>query len=510
MGRKKILLATFIFNAIALHAQVYYRYQVDLRPVNDRLTVTLHTGSIAEDKIVFKLPAMVPGIYASLDFGRCITGFSATGSNGETLETKKLNTNSWEISNARQLTTISYQVDDDFEDFSTYEGLPYKSPRSMFTADTVFQINTNSLFGYFEGKQKLPFEIKLLKPAHLYAATSLPEKYARKEEAVFFTRDYNQLVDNPILVCRPDTAGFMVGSVKVNIACYSTSGKLMAQKLVQHIQPLINNQKNYLGGKLPVEKYTFLIHHYATQNDSSIFFDGLEHAQSTLILLNMPYNEDMINQSVYSVASHEFFHTIVPLALHSEEIEYYDFGGPTMSKHLWLYEGMTEYFTQHMPIQQGVINMSSFVEQMNEKVKQMNAMKNDIGLAELGKKAVSRQDEYMNAYSRGSLLCMCLDIELRAASKGKYGVQQLIQDMLLRYEPNKPFKDEELFKEMAAVSGYTFIEKFLVTYVDENNLPPLATSLEKAGLEFKQNKITVRKKINQRQLKIQRAWLGLK
>ena len=33
-----------------------------------------------------------------------------------------------------------------------------------------------------------------------------------------------------------------------------------------------------------------------------------------------------------------------PLSVHSEEIHSFDFNEPNMSMHLWMYEGVTEYF----------------------------------------------------------------------------------------------------------------------------------------------------------------------
>jgi predicted metalloprotease with PDZ domain len=44
------------------------------------------------------------------------------------------------------------------------------------------------------------------------------------------------------------------------------------------------------------------------------------------------------------VVSHEFFHIVTPLSIHSKEIQDFDYNDPKMSEHLWMYEGVTEYF----------------------------------------------------------------------------------------------------------------------------------------------------------------------
>jgi predicted metalloprotease with PDZ domain len=41
--------------------------------------------------------------------------------------------------------------------------------------------------------------------------------------------------------------------------------------------------------------------------------------------------------------THEFFH-IVTHSIHSKEIQDFDYNDPKMSEHLWMYEGVTEYF----------------------------------------------------------------------------------------------------------------------------------------------------------------------
>jgi predicted metalloprotease with PDZ domain len=43
------------------------------------------------------------------------------------------------------------------------------------------------------------------------------------------------------------------------------------------------------------------------------------------------------------VVSHEFFHIVTPLSIHSKEIHILIIM-TKMSEHLWMYEGVTEYF----------------------------------------------------------------------------------------------------------------------------------------------------------------------
>jgi predicted metalloprotease with PDZ domain len=258
-----------------------------------------------------------------------------------------------------------------------------------------------------------------------------------------------------------------------------------------------------------VSTYNFLLYHFAASQPRPTFGEGLEHSASTVILLHMMMNEEEISRSVYGIASHEFLHTILPLALHSEEIENYDFSGPTMSKHLWLYEGMTEYFTMHIPVKGGAISHEDFFRTVEGKIAGMREFDSTLSLTSLSKQAVQRQDQYMNVYLRGALVSLCLDIRLRELSGGKLGVQELVALLLKEYGPDKPFKDDELFDKIVAVSGHPEIREFIMKYIEGGYQPPLYENLIKTGLKLgPDGKINSDPNASASQLLLRKQWLG--
>jgi predicted metalloprotease with PDZ domain len=68
------------------------------------------------------------------------------------------------------------------------------------------------------------------------------------------------------------------------------------------------------------------------------------------------------------VVSHEFFHIVTPLTIHSKEIHYFDYNSPKMSEHLWMYEGVTEYFAIFSN-QSRLIPEEEFYSRMAERLK---------------------------------------------------------------------------------------------------------------------------------------------
>ncbi len=482
---------------------------LDLRhQADDQLEVELVVPYLGDAPLVFALPRIVPGIYGVMDHGRLAGRIEAFNRHGDPVPIQRLDLGRWTIPVPQDLHRITYTVDDGWEEFDVRFSMGnYRSSEGTVKPEASV-INHNSVIGYFEGYEDLPYTLYLKKPPTHYAATSLPRITEGTEAITFVAKSYRHLVDNPMLVAPADTAHIRLGDIDVLVACHSTTGQSIAGPIAQQIRPLLADQRAYLGGTLPVKNYTFLIYHHPIEAKGNMMGDGLEHSASTLILLCMDLDPQMIAQSVYGIASHEFFHTILPLSVHSEEIEHYDFHTPKMSRHLWLYEGMTEYFAIHMPVKQGRQTVDEFLGVVNGKVGMMRKFPDAIALTTLSQQAMEKQDQYYNFYLKGTLFCLGLDIALRERSKGSYGVQELVRDLQQEYGVGKPFKDEELFATIERLTGPD-IGALLQRHLDEPSTLPLAEWLAKAGMEMdEKGQFNVSPKPTKKQRQLRKAWLG--
>jgi predicted metalloprotease with PDZ domain len=239
-----------------------------------------------------------------------------------------------------------------------------------------------------------------------------------------------------------------------------------------------------LGGRFPVNNYAFLLVMSAHLKNGS--YGALEHAQSSFYYLP----EDSISVMgpiIRDVSAHEFFHIQTPLNLHSDEIGHFDFQNPQMSKHLWLYEGLTEYAAQHMQLQGGLITLPAFLERMTEKYRTSNFnFDNSIPFTKMSKGVLSKyKEEYGNVYQKGALIGLCLDLYLRSETEGRYGTQQLIRDLSARFGPEKSFADQALFDLILETTQVKGVEKFLRKYVSGNEKLPLASLLANVGCELR-------------------------
>ncbi|WP_164976737.1 peptidase M61 [Chryseobacterium sp. CH21] len=499
-----ILLPTIM---MAKTSKKKYEYSIDLLHMsNDEVRVSFSPPKNNLKQGKFIIPKLVPGFYQAMNFGQYVSDFTATDKNGKKIMTERLDKNSWMVHDLNRVKKISYQVADGWDSLEK-ESNEARSAGSTFIKDSVFVINYNSLVGYFEEMKDIPYQITITKNKDFYASSALDYQQKNNITDMVWAKDYRELVDSPVLYSVPDTTWLKIGHTKVLVSFYNKKERHYSKTIAHEIENILKNQQDYLGGTLPVNKYAFLIY-YESSNENGYLGDGLEHSHSTVCLYrsgSMKFLPNALNR----VASHEFFHVVTPLNIHSGEIQHYDFLNPVMSKHLWLYEGMTEYATIHMPIKQRMIGLEDFEKSLEEKIKEMKAFDNTLSFTEMSKKSMERQDQYMNFYMKGALLGLCLDIRLRELSNGKMGTQDLMQMLMKKYGAGKYFNDDDLFDEIAKMT-HPEIRTFFKDYIEGTQPLPLKEYLKKAGFNYDEatGKVTVLTNPDSQQLALRKAWIN--
>lgn len=463
-------------------AAAVYRYTVDLNKVeNDRLKIELTVPRLKTSKTVFYLPKIVPGTYTNYNFGRFASDFKAFDADGNEMPVKRLDINSWEITNARNLARISYLIDD--SDDAGGENPVFGMSGTNIEAGKNFIINTHGFFGYFKGMKEVPFQIEFAHPDNFYGSTALSPIKESPGNTTYYAEDYHLLVDSPMMFSEPDTATIQVGNTEVLISVHAPQEDYNAGMMADQLEALLKATQDYFGGQLPVDRYAF-IYYFRDPNEMQVGTGALEHSHSSLYY--MPYYPpQFVLPILRDISAHEFFHILTPLNIHSEEIHYFDFNQPEMSQHLWLYEGVTEYFAHHVQVNQGLISPEDFVEKMQGKIVTSQSQYNDnLAFTKLSKGSLDEhQHEYGNVYEKGALIGMCLDIELRRLSNGQYGLRDLMKDLSDKFGKDQPFKDKKLFKEIAKIS-YPEIKDFFKTYVDGDLPLPYSSILEQVGVTY--------------------------
>jgi predicted metalloprotease with PDZ domain len=473
-----------------------YRYTVDLtKVVNDRVCVELTPPTATSNEIIFNLPKIVPGTYAIADYGRYVADVTAVDKKGNKLTVEKINENSWKITDAKKISKISYWVDDSWDTSVTGPEIFWPAGTNI-EENKNFMINTSGFFGYIEGQKELPFQFNIVRTKDLYGSTGMiatqtgaPPSSIKLEKTpdiqnklvdIYRATDYDQLIDSPLMYSKPDTAVIKVANAEVLIGSYSPNNKITAKQIAESIKEVLQAQTNYLGGKLPVDKYAFIF--YFTDKPL-LSYGALEHSYSSVYYMPEMTIEET-NQQLRDFASHEFFHIVTPLTVHSDEIENFDFNNPKMSQHLWMYEGVTEYFAGHVQVQYGLISPEQYIGTLQEKMLTSDQFKNDVPFTQISKETLDTyHDQYYNVYQKGALIGLCLDIKLRKLSQGKYSLRNLMLDLSKKYGKNKSFNDDALFDEITKMT-YPEIGEFFNRYVKGIELLPLAEVFKDVGIKY--------------------------
>ena len=475
-----------------------YKYTVDITNVkDDKVYVELDPPKIKDKEIIFYLPKIVPGTYAIADYGRMVSEFKAVDKKGRELEVERIDDNSWKIKNAKKVRKISYWVEDTFD--TEKEGPSIFQPAGTnIEAGKNFVVNTSGFFGYFEGRKKESFELNFIRPEGFYGATGMKASQVGaplnnnisleltsqngpvSQVDRFEVSDYDRLIDSPLMYSKADTAVIRVANTDVLVASYSPNNMVTAKEIASSIEEVLTAQNKYLGGTLPVDKYAFIFY-FTDQPVTS--YGALEHSYSSLYYMpEQPIAQ--MNQQLRDFAAHEFFHIVTPLNVHSEEIESFDFNEPEMSQHLWMYEGITEYFAGNMQVKYGLISPDEYLGVLREKLLTAAQFKDELPFTELSKGALDEYaDQYYNVYMKGALIGMVLDIKLRKLSDGAYGVQELMAELSEKYGQNSAFEDEALFGVITEMT-YPEIGEFFKNHVYGGTPLPYNEVFSEVGVEL--------------------------
>lgn len=462
-----------------------YRLEVDLTNCrNDQVRVRLYTPRIAEEEVEYLMPAIVPGTYARYDFGRLINKLKAYDRNGKKLSVIRKDNNHFIIRKATRLAYLEYWVSDTWDE-SKDPNYIFQPAGLNFEAGKCFTLNFFGMAGYLRGKELLPYRVEIQHPEHLLGSCSLKGHRGPNRDG-WEAETYHNLVDAPALYAKPDTASFEVGKSNIQVAVHSPLESLDASFVARALKPIAYALKDFFN-TLPVDHYVFLMHF---ENIEDIPYNpnggtgALEHNYSSFYYLNTSSDSNSSRHLIRDVATHEFLHILTPLNIHAKEIQHFDYENPKMSQHLWMYEGVTEYFSHLIQERSGLITRKKFMEVMRDKI--MNSREYpSVSFTEMSRNILTDQykNHFLNVYEKGALLAFLLDIRLNELSNGNISLRELMMSLAKKYGPSKAFDDASLIQEIVAMTDPS-IGDFFSRYIQGNDSLPLTLYFHKIGWDY--------------------------
>lgn len=447
--------------------------------VNDKVPVTINPGRFTTETVTYRLPRVVQGTYSVSDFGKYIEDFKALDYDGNELTVTKVDTNTWTIADATKLDKLQYYVNDTFDIESTggIGGENPFSPAGTNIEDDNYVLNLHGFIGYFDSLKNNQYALDVTAPATFVRTSALEDKGMKSSAdgtaitSSYFAQRYFDITDNPMMYGKLDVEEFMVGNIKIVLSVYSPNKVHTAASQKETVFKMMQAQKEYLGDVNTTPRYDIYLYLSDGTETAPKGMGALEHHTSTVVVLPESSTKEGLASSIIDVVAHEFFHIVTPLSVHSEDVHYFDYNKPTFSKHLWMYEGVTEYFAQHFQVYEGLVDNKTFYNTMMSKISTSKRLDDAMSFTIMSENVLDDPyaDQYYNVYMKGALIGMCIDILMRKESDGNRSMLSLMKELSAKYGKEKPFVDDNLIAEITAMT-YPSVGEFLKTHV-EGDLP---------------------------------------
>ncbi|MBB4634095.1 PDZ domain-containing protein [Longimicrobium terrae] len=291
------------------------------------------------------MPSWTPGSYLMREFARNVMHMEAADGSWRPLAVRKADRGSWEVDapadgvlrarwvvNADELTVRTSHVD-----------------------ATHAAINGASVFAYLEGRTDEPVEIAVEPPAGWRITTAMEPA----GENVFTAADYDELVDSPLEIGTHRVLEWEVDGVPHRYAVWGRGNDDPA-RLVADTTRIVQAERDLWGG-LPYPHFTFILHLASGQG-------GLEHRNSTALLVDRFSFRGMGYESVLGLVAHELFHAWNGKRLRPEVLGPFDYTREAYTRELWVVEGFTTYYTDLVLRRAGLITPQRYLDKLAEMI----------------------------------------------------------------------------------------------------------------------------------------------
>jgi predicted metalloprotease with PDZ domain len=484
-------------------------YTVDLRHTASHIVhVSLKPVGFTAKTGTFQMPVWAPGAYSVTHYGRFVANFHAiSAKNGETLPVTKVNQDRWSIEHANELATIEYDVLDSHDDTtSLYFAMANMEPNLFFA-------NATALFGYFDDDKKASAVVKYDLPRDWKLVSSLPSSSPKKitsamiersfkknkpldetppmsldgQITTFYAKNYDELADAPVMAS-PDMVvrTFGQGSALYDVAVNSDEAfsKEKMDSLCDNLFQIVRAETKFFR-ETPFEHYTFFIQAPTPSHVTTYAQGALEHANSSDYLLTN-FNWSLFKKSFLSIFSHEFFHLWNVKRIHSSLLGPFDYTKRVKTTSLWLSEGVTEYYARTLLSRYRITPPSEFFEAVHEWQHALKYAPPEAQSKSLEELSIDESDFKLDEaelfYTRGPLVAMMLDVEIRNRTNNKKSLDDVMFALNKDAQRGKTFKDEELFPKIEKIVGLDLTD-FYNKYIHGTDSLPIGRYLALMGVK---------------------------
>jgi predicted metalloprotease with PDZ domain len=438
--------------------------------------VETRVRGVKKGPIELVMPAWAPGSYIIRDYAKNVITFEAKDAKGRALTWKKRTKGRWRVDARGGDVVATYSI---YANELNVRSSHIDASHGFFTGSSIFM--------YVEGLRSEPVEVSVKPLKGWKVATGLK----KVRNGVYWAKDYDELIDCPIEMSDFDEASFTVRGVKHRIVACGC-GEYDMKRLVTDSKKFIEEVVR-LFGEIPYKEYTFIIHFTDAGGG------GLEHRNSTAC--NIPrylFHTKKDYHRVIGLLTHEFFHTWNVKRIMPEAYLNYDLENETYSKLLWLMEGFTSYYDVIAPCRAGLYDPKRVFEMLGDSVKTYlrtpgRCLENledssfDTWI-KFYKPDENTPNVSINYYNKGELVGLAMDMQIRAATKNKKCLDDVMKYLWKDYgAKGRGIGEDAMQGIVESVTGVD-MQAFFGSYVRGTKDIPFGSFLKTAGLNIKPEK----------------------
>ncbi|MCY0878285.1 MAG: PDZ domain-containing protein [Firmicutes bacterium] len=435
--------------------------------------MTLEIEHLPKGKHTLTLPVWTPGSYKIEDFARHL--FHLRGEvNRQAVDVHHLSKNQWGFDTFAEESRVVIRYDVYAYELGTH-GNHLDQSHAYF--------NGAHLFFLVDDYKAAPYEVRIVAPPEWHVSTGLDPV----DGAPFRYRasDYDILLDSPFEIGTHRRLTFTVDDKRHEVAIWG-HGNEDPEQLTRDLSAIVQAQRD-LFGELPYNHYTFILH--LTDRGTG----GLEHLNSTTCgTSRFAYKPRKNYRRVLKLLSHEFFHLWNVKRIHPEMLGPFDYNREVYTHLLWAMEGFTDYFAT---LTLRYANLFSLKEYLTTVADNIQAYEKKPGrfvqsLSEssfdtwikLYKPDEDSPNRTISYYLKGDLVGLCLDLELRQRTQGRYGLDEVLRRLYRRYGAQGVGFPESVYQETVEEVGASSFQTFFDQYIDGTEPIPFDHFLGYAGL----------------------------
>jgi predicted metalloprotease with PDZ domain len=409
-----IILLFVLIPRVPAQTNVEIEYTLSIPdPLSHVYDVRMSIRGLRSTAVNVAMPAWTPGQYAILNYARNVQRFSASSNRGDSLQWEQTDKQTWRVQKQTSDDVhIAYQV------------------YSLDLNDEMADLFPAAVFMYVSGQIENPVNVRFETPLRWRVYTGLEKRDDR-----FHADSYDALADAHAFIGEFKLLEFEGPDHTPHHVVFSNARiEATDQQITEDLKDLVEATVRKFG-KLPYQDYTFLVK-VANGQPASV----LEHSNSARITVG---SDDFVNQSGYrrfiGNAAHALVHVWNGKRVFPQAFAPLDYSKENYTRLLWFFEGATNYYSDLIQLRAGLTSDSEFLSRMSLIVDtlQHQAGRRLMSLEEASWNTWLRGDNIVNngvSYVvKGEAVAMLLDLEIRARTKNRKSLDDVMQRLISDY-----------------------------------------------------------------------------